>query len=209
MRKLLAASAAMSVFLARSSAILLMLSLVLISVTACEAVIPEAERVLGLRRCYEDGDSWRYSGAFLPRPDNPVTWTTNSILLQFNTNCEDVFGYGELVERWGDPVSGQTEISTAPMSFKGSRRGSLDYSTMQFAGTVYVDYDLTCESACEGYEPYAFDYPATWTGAHEMGSSSVTGWLDGYGDFLLDKAEWIARPSYQEVPGLEIWPKAE
>jgi hypothetical protein len=72
---------------------------------------------------------------------------------------------------------------------------------------VFVDYDWTCEGACDGFEPYAFDYPAAWWA--EIEGATIRGWLDGYGDFFLDKGTGIDAPRYRDVPGLDIWPIPE
>lgn len=144
---------------------------------------------------------FRYSGGFVPRPGNPWVYTTNSVFLQLNTNCTDVYGYADLVEV--NSSNDRTETGVHRISFKGS----LNLTTKKFEGTVYVDYDLTCQGSCEGYAPYSFNYPAVWNGQYDQASSNVTGWIDGYGDFKLDlHSDITPEEIYKNVPGLEIWP---
>jgi hypothetical protein len=212
MRRLWAEGTSTTTRLLRSTACLLPLGLVMTSVTACselrvlvKGAVGDWDRPDRDVPCEWLGDAFRLSGSFLQVPQN-WTPTTNAILLQYDRACTDVVGYGELFARLDDPIGGRTDISTARISFKGSRE---DLDSARFEGTVYVDYDLKCEGDCDGSEPYAFDYPATWWA--EIGSEGETtrGWLDGYGDFLLDERVQIDAGSYREVPGLEIWPKTE
>jgi hypothetical protein len=210
MRRLWAEGATTTTRLQRSTACLLLFGLVMTSVTACSDLRVLVRGAVGDWEwpdrdvpCEWKGDAFKLTGSFLPSPDNPWTPTTNSVLLQYDRACTDVFGYGEYFTRLEDEVSGRTDISTARISFKGSRA---DLDSARFEGTVYVDYDLTCEGACDGSEPYAFEYPATWWAEIAPRGETTRGWLDGYGDFLLDERDQIDAGSYRDVPGLEIWP---
>jgi hypothetical protein len=212
MRRLWAEGTTTTTRLQRSTACLLLLGLFTTSVTACSdlrmwvrAAVGDSDSPERDVPCEWLGDAFEYTGRFLQSPQNWAP-TTNAILLHYDRACTDVVGYGELVARLDDPIGDRTEISVARISFKGSR-ATLDSATLE--GTVYVDYDLTCEGACAGYEPYAFDYPATWRAEIAPQGETMRGWLDGYGDFLLDQRAEIDAGSFRDVPGLEIWPKAE
>jgi len=151
--------------------------------------------------CWLDGDSLKYTGGFVPRPGNPWVDVTNTILLQFNTNCTDVYGYSDLIQR--NSSIDRTETGTSRISFKGTYNPKIG----KFEGTVYVDYDLICQGDCgEGYTPYSFDYPAVWNGSLDATNGTVTGWIDGIGDFKLDVRILLHGPDYKEVPGLDVWP---
>lgn len=185
--------------LARSKSIMALLFIVILitSTFACDVINNVSDQFFEDDPCYRDGNSLRYTGAFLPRSDAWVR-LTNTVTLQFNTNCPDVFGYADLVEQ----LTGvdNVETSTAHISFKGT----YNPQTLKFEGTVYVDLDVTCAGECG--EPYSFDYPASWNGTHNTGEGTITGWLDGYGDFKLDTSTAIDGLSYRDVPGLDIWP---
>ncbi len=184
---------------AKPKSILLLLFMVMLitSTLACDVINNLTDQFMGDDPCYRDGNSLSYTGAFLPRSDAWVR-LTNTVTLQFNTNCPDVFGYADLVEQ----LTGvdNVETSTARISFKGT----YNHQTLEFEGTVYVDLDVTCVGECG--EPYSFDYPANWNGTHNTAEGTITGWLDGYGDFKLDTSTVIDGLSYQDVPGLDIWP---
>ena len=128
MRRLWAAGATTTMCLLRSTACLLSLGLVMTSVTACSDLRVWVRGAVGDFGspdrdvpCEWMGDAFKYTGSFLPRPDDPWIPTTNSVLLQYDRACTDVFGYGEYFARLDDPSGGRTEVSTARISFKGSR----------------------------------------------------------------------------------------
>ena len=182
----------------KSIPFLLLIGFMIASTLACDVLSNITDQYYGDDPCYRDGNSLRYTGAFLPRSDGWVR-VTNTVTLQFNTNCEEVFGYADLVEQFTGVDN--VETSTARISFKGT----YNHQTLEFEGTVYVDLDVTCTGNCG--DPYSFDYPANWNGTHNTGDQTIAGWLDGYGDFKQDQSAVIDGLEYREVPYLDIWPE--
>jgi hypothetical protein len=174
---------------------------------ACNVTQAEKKVRTDVDPCVKQGISWRVDGEFLPLADNPWQRTTRTLFLQFNSACDDVYGYGDIVSTLVS--SDRTETITQRISFKGG------YATgkLTFDGTVYVDMDQTCQGDCEGFPPYSFDYPANWNARLNPGgdpySFTITGWIDGFGDFLLNKPHMLSAAEdkdFRDVPGLEIWP---
>lgn len=164
--------------------------------------VDDLKKELDVYNCWEDGSSIKLEGQFIT-PIEGWERTTNTIILQYNTNCPDVYGYGEAVLVQED--FDFTLTATSLISFKGT----YDDPSHSFEGTVYVDHDTVCQGNCSADWPYSFDYPAAWKGevTYKVNSISLAGWLDGYGDFKLDQYTYLEDDTYKIIPGLDIWPK--
>jgi hypothetical protein len=183
--------------------IIFAVTLTLIITFGCGEV-DEIKKDLDVYNCWEDGSSLKLEGKFIT-PIEGWERTTNKITIQFNTNCPDVYGYGETLSFQED--FDYTLTATSLISFKGT----YDDMSHSFKGTVYVDHDTVCEGNCSADWPYSFDYPAVWNGKGTYMKDSIilTGWLDGYGDFKLDKHTYLEEDTYKIVPGLDIWPEGQ
>jgi hypothetical protein len=149
--------------------------------------------------CWFRGNSYKYFGALVTTPDAWVN-TTNNFVIQFNSHCTDVYGYADLVQVQNN--TDQTQTGTHRISIMGE----YDPTTWAFAGTIRTDYVLTCQGNCEGFEPYAFNYPATWNGFWDPNTEIITGWIDGFGDIKLDTHILLEGAAFRDVPYLDVWP---